>query len=323
ANQMAQQILGLNRNEIGFVSPGWQNVRLDGSPLPTEEFPVPLTISSGMPMYDYEIGMIAPGQETVYISVNTAPICDEDNTIISVIATFMDVTHRRKVIQQKDEFISVASHELRTPVTSLKASLQLLDRIKMEPDVVLMPTLIDQANKSLNKVSVLIDDLLNSTKLTEGQLHLKKKSFNLAQLVRDVSQQVLAAGTHQIAVEGNLDTEVYADADKVDQVLVNLFNNAMKYAPESRSIVAGISREDGFARISVTDKGPGIPAEKLPHLFDRYFRVDLNGLQYSGLGLGLYICAQIIKRHNGTIGVESVVGEGSTFWFTLPLVSIE
>jgi two-component system phosphate regulon sensor histidine kinase PhoR len=320
ANLMAQKILGLTRNQEDlYTIPDWQNLKLDGNALPDGESPIVLTLSTGTPMYDYEIGIRPPGKEIIYISVNTAPIYDEHKNIISIIATFMDVTHRRKVIQQKDEFISVASHELRTPVTSLKASLQLLDRIKTEPHSELFPTLIDQANKSLNKVSVLIDDLLNSTKMTEGQLHLNKTKFSIAQLITDFSQQVMAGGTHQIIMEGALHTEVFADADKIDQVIVNLVNNAVKYGADSKDIIVRIEQEKEKVKVSVIDKGPGIAPEKLPHLFDRYFRVDLNGMQYSGLGLGLYICAQIIKKHNGNIGVESLLGGGSKFWFTLPV----
>lgn len=320
ANLMAQKILGLTHNKEDFYTiPDWQHFKLDGSILTDESGPVALTLSSGLPIYDYEIGIRPPGNEMTYISVNTAPIYDEYRNIISIIATYMDVTHRRKVIQQKDEFISVASHELRTPVTSLKASLQLLDRIKTDPGSELLPVLIDQANKSLNKVSVLIDDLLNSTKMTEGQLHLNKTRFNIAQLITDFRQQVITEGTHDIILEGALETEVFADAAKIDQVVVNLVNNAIKYGGESKNIIVTIEELDGNAKVSVADKGPGIAPEKIPHLFDRYFRVDLNGMQYSGLGLGLYICAQIIKKHNGHIGVDSELGGGSKFWFTLPL----
>jgi two-component system phosphate regulon sensor histidine kinase PhoR len=320
ANLMAQKMLGLVQNkEDSYSTPDWQHFKLDGNILPDEESPVALTLSSGLPIYDYEIGIRPPGNEMVYISVNTAPVYDEHRNITSILATYMDVTHRRKVIQEKDEFISVASHELRTPITSLKASLQLLDRIKTEPESELLPILIDQASKSLNKVSVLIDDLLNSTKMTEGQLHLNKTKFNIAQLITDFSQQIIVGGTHNIILEGALHTAVFADADKIDQVIVNLVNNAMKYGGESKDIIVKIEETEGSVKVSVADKGPGIAPEKIPHLFDRYFRVDLNGMQYSGLGLGLYICAQIIKKHNGDIGVESEPGTGSKFWFTLPL----
>jgi len=122
-----------------------------------------------------------------------------------------------------------------------------------------------------------------------------------------------------VIISGDEDLEVFADSHRIEQVMVNLLNNAIKYAPKSKEIVIHIEKADEMARISVSDKGPGIEPAKVPHLFDRYFRVDSNGMQFSGLGLGLYISSEIIKRHEGQIGVDTGVGKGSTFWFTVPL----
>ncbi|MFD2146951.1 ATP-binding protein [Mucilaginibacter antarcticus] len=291
---------------------------MDGSPLPDDEHPMAITLSTGKPVYDYEIAIQPDNGERFYISVNAAPIRDEEGVIIAGIGTFMDVTNRRKAIQQKDEFISVASHELRTPITSLKASLQLLDRMKDNPTKA-MPHLIEQSNKSLNKVSVLVADLLNATKLTEGQISLNKSRFFAKDLISECCHHIRFEGKYEIIASGDDLLTIEADKDKIDQVLDNLVNNAAKYAPASKQIFINYTGEGDIAKFSVTDHGPGIPAHKLPHLFDRYYRVDSGGHQYSGLGLGLYICSEIIKRHGGTIGVESNHGKGSTFWFTLPI----
>jgi signal transduction histidine kinase len=183
----------------------------------------------------------------------------------------------------------------------------------------MLPVLIDQANKSLNKLSLLIGDLLNTTKMTEGQLQLNKSQVTLSALIEECSQYVHTEAGHRILIKGDTDLQVYADADKVEQVIINFVNNVIKYAPESKEIVICVERENHMAKVMVIDKGPGISPEKLPNLFDRYYRVDNSGIQYSGLGLGLYICAEIIKKHNGQIGAESQLGEGSTFWFTLPI----
>jgi two-component system CheB/CheR fusion protein len=112
---------------------------------------------------------------------------------------------------------------------------------------------------------------------------------------------------------------VFADPERIDQVIVNFVNNAVKYGPDASQIRLIVENIDGLAKVSVVDKGIGIEAGKLPHLFDRYYRVDPSGQQYSGLGLGLYISAEIIRLHNGNIGVSSVLGQGSTFWFTIPI----
>ena len=127
------------------------------------------------------------------------------------------------------------------------------------------------------------------------------------------------AGKHNLIIQGDKQLQVHADEHGIDQVVVNLVNNAVKYAPDSKEIYLTISKEGDAAKIAVKDNGPGIPAEKIPHLFDRYYRAEASGFQNSGLGLGLFICAEIIKRHGGEVGVESQTGEGSTFWFTLPL----
>ncbi|WP_342645274.1 ATP-binding protein [Mucilaginibacter sp. CSA2-8R] len=321
ANPMAQRILGLKQSTIlerTYDDPQWQNLRLDGSPLPSHEHPMAIMLTTGQPVYDFEIGVQPPDQDRFYISINAAPVKDEDGNIVAGIGTFMDVTNRRKAIQQKDEFISVASHELRTPITSLKASLQLLQRMKDNPNPKMLPVLIEQSNKSLNKVSVLINDLLNATKLTEGQLLLDKSVFQIGDLVKNCCHHIRIDGVYELQTNGDDDLKVYADAGKIDQVLDNFVNNAVKYAPNSKKIQIGYQKVDDMVKVSVTDFGMGIPPEKLPYLFERYYRVDTGGHQYSGLGLGLYICSEIIKKHDGQIGATSEMGKGSTFWFTLP-----
>jgi two-component system CheB/CheR fusion protein len=242
-----------------------------------------------------------------------------------LIGTLMDVTlqkqaeeNTRELLKQKDDFISIASHELKTPITTLTASLQLLNRMKDNPSDVL-PSLVERANKSLDKVNVLIKDLLNVTQFSSGQLHLNKSWITLAKLVENCCPHIRAEGIYTVKTEGDLELKAYLDEQRMDQVIVNFVNNAIKYAPQSKEIRVIIEKIGDNVKLSVTDQGPGIPADKIPHLFDRYFRVDDNGSQYSGLGLGLYISAEIIKRHGGYIGVQSKIGQGSTFWFTLPL----
>jgi len=234
------------------------------------------------------------------------------------VGTATDIDDLRLLQQQKDDFMSIASHELKTPITSLKASLQLLDRMKDNPNQMLA-TLITQANKSMGRVTTLIENLMNTNKLNEGQLHLHKTSFTIAKMIVDCCQQVRVEGQYTIVTDGDNKLMVNADADRIDQVMVNFVNNVIKYAPCTKEIHTNIEKINNMAKVSVSDNGPGIPAEKLPHLFDRYYRADSSGTQYSGLGLGLYISSQIIKRHGGQIGVDSELGKGSTFWFTLPL----
>ena len=255
--------------------------------------------------------------------IRLMPIRNEDGQMQLWVGTATDIQELRLLQQQKDDFISIASHELKTPLTTLKASLQLLNKMKDNPSLVMLPNLIDQANKSLDKVSVLIQDLLNASKVNEGQLHLSKKPFIIANVINDCCPHIRTEGIYIIKTQGDLELDVFADEGRIDQILVNFVNNAIKYAPKSHEILVKVERLNDMAKVSVIDKGPGISPEKLPHLFERYYRVDSSGSQYSGLGLGLYICAEIIKKHNGQIGVDSEIDKGSTFWFTLPIVQKE
>jgi PAS domain S-box-containing protein len=255
--------------------------------------------------------------------VRLMPIRNEHGAVQLWVGTATDIQELKLLQQQKDDFISIASHELKTPITSLKACLQLLDKNKENPSSAIFCKLVGMANKNLDKVNVLIQDLLNASKVNEGQLHLNKKRYVLSTSMDNCCDHVRSEGTFTIRTEYDEHVDVFADEGRVDQVVINFVNNAMKYASQSKEILIRLESVDGMAKVSVIDKGPGISAEKLPHVFERYYQVDSSGSQYSGLGLGLYICSEIIKKHNGQIGVESELGKGSTFWFTIPLAGFD
>ncbi|MBL4676664.1 MAG: PAS domain-containing sensor histidine kinase [Mucilaginibacter sp.] len=239
-----------------------------------------------------------------------------------ILGTLYDITREKQAEREKDDFISIASHELKTPLTSLKGSLQVLERMKDKPTP-MFPTMVQQAVKSMDKVTTLVDELLNAGRVAEGQLHLKKTRFNLFRAIEECCLHVTAAGTYQLLTEGDKGLEVEGDSERIQRVVVNYVNNAVKYAPRSKEITIRVEQQATSVKVSVIDKGPGIAAEKIPHLFDRFYRVDQSGGQYSGLGLGLYISAEIIKKHGGEVGVNSQPGQGSTFWFTLPTITAE
>lgn len=251
--------------------------------------------------------------------IRLMPIMDERGQMQLWVGTATDIQELRMLQQQKDDFISIASHELKTPITTLKASLQLLDRIKDNPSSSMFPKLIVQANKSLGKVTALIEDLLNASLANEGQLHINQQQFVLSKEIEACCHDLQAEGQYTIKVEGDMEVEVFADAARIDQVVINFVNNAIKYASNSKEIRINIEKINDMVKVSVIDQGPGIQPEKLRYLFDRYYRVDSNGSQYTGLGLGLYICGEIIKKHKGQVGVDSELGKGSTFWFMLPI----
>lgn len=324
ANPMAERILGLQRDEIltrTYFSTTWHNLRLDGSALPESEHPMSIAMTTGQLVFDHVIAVQPPDKELIFISINAAPIRNEDGEIVAGIGSFMDVTSRVKLAQQKDEFISVASHELKTPLTSVKAGFQILHRyFDKRPDLPEgLSRIFQSANHNLDKLGALVNDLLNVTKIEEGQLVLSKTTFNVVDLIRECCDHVRFAGTHEIVTSGDWNAEMHADKQKIDQVLVNLVNNAVKYSPNRNKIIVHVETVPGHIKVSVQDFGIGIAKEKASHIFDRFYRVDNSGVQFSGLGLGLYISSEIIRRHSGEIGVQSKPGKGSTFWFSIPV----
>ncbi|WP_411274213.1 ATP-binding protein [Daejeonella sp.] len=260
----------------------------------------------------------ADGEYRWFLS-KAVPLKNDEGKIVRWIGTNTDVTEEMKLAQQKDDFISIASHELKTPIASLKASVQMMHRIKNDASSPLFPKLIDQSNRSIEKMTSLIENLLNVDRMREGQLRLSKSMFCINDLLDSCCNHVRMGKKYELIIEGDTALQIFADEHRIEQVVVNFVNNAVKYAPNSEMIKITISKVNGHAKISVKDFGMGIPKEQQPHLFDRYWRADHSGAQYSGLGLGLYICAEIVKRHGGQIGVDSVSGVGSEFWFTIPL----
>jgi PAS domain S-box-containing protein len=269
--------------------------------------------------YQSEFEIEWPDGTKHWISASGKPRYNDKGKAVRLVGITYDITETKNNEQRKDDFISIASHELKTPITTLKSSLQLLNRMKDNPSPVIFPKLIEQSNRSMDRISSLIEDLLNVSRMNEGQLHLNKSTFVIADLLTQCCNHIRAAGKYELIIEGDTQLQVTADEHRIDQVIINLVNNAVKYAPNSNYIHLIVQREDGMAKISVKDFGPGIAPDKLPHLFDRYYRADYSGIQYSGLGLGLYICSEIVRKHDGTIGAVSEPGKGSTFWFKLPL----
>lgn len=247
------------------------------------------------------------------------PARDEQGKIVSWFGTNTDITEQRKMDEQKDDFISIASHELKTPLTSLRANLQLLERMKDNLANPMAPKMIAGANKSMLKINALVDDLLNINRFSEGRLQLHKTHFQVWEMLELCCNHVRAEQKYELIIQGDKQIELYADEHRIDQVVVNFVNNAVKYASGSKTIWLIIGKLEKEIKIAVRDNGPGIPEEQLPHLFERYWRADSSGQNYSGLGLGLFICAEIVRRHGGRIGAESVLGQGATFWFTIPV----
>src|SRR6185312_9086505 len=275
---------GLKRRKTSL--PGWQNiVHPDDLDVTLNELRAILKTSDGG---ELQIRLARSDGGYRWHLIRLTSIRNE-NKVQLWVGTATDIHELRLLQQQKDDFISIASHELKTPITTLKATLQFLNKIKDNPSHVLFPKLIGQANKSLDKVTVLIGDLLNTTMVNEGKLKLNLKSFNVAEVIDDCCHHVRLEGVYKIVTKGDRGLTVYADPDRINQVIINFVNNAIKYAPDSKIITVHIEKVNDMVKVAVTDKGPGVTPDKVAHLFDRYYRVEENGIQGSGLGLGLYI----------------------------------
>lgn len=247
-------------------------------------------------------------------------ISDESGVPYVMVTTSRDISQRVELERRKDEFISIASHELKTPVTSIKAYAQYLrTRFQREGDEQ-SSALLEKMDHQLNKLTVLISDLLDVTKIEAGKLQMHKEYFDLNVLAQELVEEMQrTTDTHTLTLEGRVSRKLYGDKDRIGQVIMNFLSNAIKYSPEGKTVKIRLSSSSTHAKVSVQDQGIGIATDKLRKIFSRFFRVDGNKQEtFPGLGLGLYISAQIIRRQKGKIWVESAPGKGSTFCFTLP-----
>lgn len=247
---------------------------------------------------------------------------------VGYIGSLTDITEQelaqqatKILMQKKDEFMSIASHELKTPITSMKASLQILDRLTVQEDhLESIHGFIVKANKQVNKLITLVEDLLDVTKIHAGKMQFNHTVFNVEEVLTDCVDQIKSqANSHQIIINDTCEVFIYADRHRIEQVIINFLSNAIKYSPETDRVLVNLKKDTQSVKISIQDFGIGIPSDKISYIFNRFFRVEESSQKFSGLGLGLYISSEIVKRHGGDIGVESKEGEGAIFWFTLPL----
>ncbi|MEP6595054.1 MAG: ATP-binding protein [Ginsengibacter sp.] len=226
-----------------------------------------------------------------------------------------------ELLNKKDEFISVVSHELKTPVTSLKVYTQILHMESIKAGDAKRENMLGRMDAQVSKLSSLINVLLDTSKLQNGQLKYTLQNFILNDLVKEVVEEMQrTTNTQQVHIEMNIPLEVYADRERIGQVLSSLLTNAIKYCDTCEEITVKAERHDGKAICSVKDLGIGIAKEEQDKIFERFYRVSGKNLHtYPGLGLGLYLSKEIIEKHIEKIWVESEEGKGSVFYFSLPI----
>ncbi len=317
-----------NRGNIDFVNGRWFQFSDDATIFPPTypgDRPIAAelqaSLQSGEPL-EMEVRLKKRScGEYSYQLLRVWPILENGES--NWVGTFTDIDAQKRAEKEKDEFLSIASHELKTPLTSIKAYMQLLDRkLRLEEESA-EAKYVHRVQGQVDKLNSLIGDLLDLSKIDNGKLIINKKVFSLEHMVKSAVDSIVQTHDQSNMVlyrEGDIsDVLVYGDEIRLEQVLVNFLTNAYKYAAGTEKVIVDCRILGDAVKISVTDFGIGIPAEKQADVFEKFYRVEETSFDFQGLGIGLYICAEIIRSHQGNIAVESSDGQGATFYFTLPL----
>ena len=259
--------------------------------------------------------------EPRYFDLSVEPLHNGNGEIIGVTGTSRDVTEQVELEKRKDDFISIASHELRTPITVLRGFAQLLARQLDQQGIQEPVSMLKTMDAQISRLVRLVDELLDASKIQAGRLDYEEEPVDLDTLVHETIEMLQASSPkHILRVSGATHAVILGDKDRLGQVLTNLITNAFKYSPQANRVDIILSTSEKAALISVRDYGVGIATTHQKHIFDRFYRVhDSNNKTFKGLGMGLYIAHDIVKRHGGDLTVESEEGKGSTFIVSLPL----
>jgi PAS domain S-box-containing protein len=321
ANQAARQLLGRDvppgtRIDVEGEAYGFR--RADGTPYPADELPISRALR-GEPVTRQEVVIQRPDGSSVTVMVNGARL-DLPGGEKKVIAVFQDVSPLKAAARVKEELVHLISHDLRSPLTVVLGSAQILQRRLAASGGEREQRAVTSILAAGRRLNAMIGDLVESTRLQTGQLELRRSFTSLPALASAlVDTLVEPTAPHRVRVEVHgAVPPVYLDPDRVERVMTNLLTNALKYSAPDSEVLLRIERTGGHLVVSVADRGQGISPEDMPHLFERFYRVAASRM-VEGLGLGLYITRMLVEAHQGRIWVESERGRGSTFFFTLPL----
>lgn len=320
ANPAAIKMLGFN--PVGLENHGLADKasirHRRGEKIAFAELPSALALQGQKMVSKYIVIKNFAGRD-VMMTCSAAPIRRREK-IVGAVMLLHDVSESWSVEKQKDDFVAIASHELRTPISTVKAFTQILERHLSRSADEASKKYIGKIGTQLDRLAALVDELLEVSRIGTGKLELNKEMFDLEDLVRETVEDFQrTVDTHTVIVKGGLQREIFADRDRIGQVLLNLLSNAVKYSPEAEKVVVSVKEGVGNVTVEVKDFGIGISRKNQAKIFDRFFRVSgkTNG-RFPGLGLGLHISSEIIKRHEGELRVKSTPGKGTTFSFSLP-----
>lgn len=289
--------------------------------------------------------IISRGNKRIYISLAISPvILPKTNEVVGTVAVFRDVSKEKSEEQARADFVSTASHEMRTPVAAIEGYLALAMNDKVSQIDAKAREYLEKAHSSTQHLGQLFQDLLTSAKAEDGRLSSHPIVIEAAEYLDRLSEDMrfgaekkglqmeFITSTLDHSTGGIVDARgktihplfyVHADPDRLREVLTNLIDNAIKYTDEGKITIA-VTGNNEVVQISIKDSGPGIPVDDIPHLFQKFYRVDNSATRtIGGTGLGLFICKKIIELYHGTIWAESKVGEGSTFYINLPRLNTQ
>lgn len=311
-------------------------------PYPERDNPLNKVFKTGTTIRDNSAILISQAEKHVSLSLSVSPLLDENNQVRAAVAIFRDVSQERQQEQQRAEFISTASHEMRTPVAAIEGYLSLALNDKVSTIDTRARGYLEKAHASTKHLGDLFQDLLTSAKAEDGRLASHPALVEMGEFVEHLAQDLrfaaekkglpveLVIGAHDSGAVGGQAGQTktvrplyyaHVDPDRIREVVTNLFDNAVKYT-ETGKISLGLTGNDSVVQVYVRDTGPGIPREDIGHLFQKFYRVDNSSTRtIGGTGLGLFICRKIVELYDGKIWVESEVNKGSTFYINLPRLS--
>ncbi len=245
----------------------------------------------------------------------------EGDIISKWVGTFTNIEEQKLAEHKKTEFISIASHELKTPLTSIKAYVELLDKSITTQSLENTQRFLNRTKVQVNKLCNLTADLLDISKIESGKFKFNKKFFDFEKLLNNSIEIIQQTYTdYKIIKKSTAPVQIYGDEVRLEQVIVNYLSNAIKYSPDNKEVfIETVVTPEKKLYVAVKDQGIGISDQDHSNIFSKFYRVKDSSQRFNGLGIGLYICAEILKRHNSDFGVVSELGKGATFYFSLPL----
>jgi PAS domain S-box-containing protein len=270
----------------------------------------------------FETKRMTKSGQLIDVSLTISPIMDKQGNIIGLSKIARDISAKKQEEQRKNDFIGMVSHELKTPLTSLNGIIQIAAAKLNKNEDAFLAEAMDRAKRQLKRMTAMVNGFLDVSRFEAGTMSITYQEFDLAELLNEiVGETKMVTSTHPVNFLGSGRVHIYADLDKISSVVFNLLNNAVKYSTKGKNIDVAYQVTKKEVLVSVKDEGIGIEARDIEKIFERYYRVDdPYSRRVSGFGIGLYLSAEIIRRHNGKIWAESEPGKGSTFYFTLPLI---